>query len=264
MWQTYYNKWTDTLETCDASCTTTYSPSTGCNREAHCIDPSTCEATAVSGTECHMCYDYHCTGCTDHHMGSCDTGCRGTSEHDTTICQCANNFEAVKYTRRDRTSPCCQRHCARCMLEVEGRYCIECCAGDTTGSDGECVEVAKEMPGYRVGTDGFIICNVHCPSGFNNSVLPCTVLHTTLIADWDLTWITRPMYNYATNYSTSFTPNTPPGGWTQFGDALPYKLRGSWFGNETTQRALVVDDPLQFHHTFTMAFWVRMEATSGD
>ena len=169
-----------------------------------------------------------------------------------------------KYTRQDRTQPCCARHCRRCSLEVEGIYCLECCAGDTTGSDGECTEAAKAMPGHTIASNGFVICNLTCPSGFNNSVNPCSLLHTTNIVDWDLTWIERPIYNYASNFSTTHTPDVPPGGWTQFGDALPYKLRGSWFGSETTQRVLVVTDSFQFHHTFTMAFWLKMEATSGD
>ena len=84
LWKIFYNHWYSAVRTCDASCTTTYSDM-GCDSEGLCLDPSGCDASANSNTNCHMCFDYHCTGCTGKHDAMCTTGCRGTATHSTDI-----------------------------------------------------------------------------------------------------------------------------------------------------------------------------------
>ena len=166
MFDTFYNHWYNTPRQCHSS-----HAGIGCRREAFYIGG--CTTGATSANYCHMCYDFHCTGCTNHHYESCTTGCQGQATHiNTQKCDCDANFEGIDYTREDTTSPCCARHCAHCTAEEIGANCLECCPGDTTGvsgNEGECIEVTRIQPGFTIASDGFVVCSPTCPAGYELS-----------------------------------------------------------------------------------------------
>ena len=88
-----------------------------------------------------------------------------------------------------------------------------------------------------------------------------------MIVDWDLTWIIRPIYNYATNRNGHYEPKNPPAGYTKFVPGIPYKLRGTWFGpdhlDSSKHSCLYVDDGMMFRHTFTIVWWTKLTNTTG-
>ena len=134
------------------------------------------------------------------------------------------SFEGITYTREDSTSPCCARHCAHCTNEELGQYCLECCPGDTTGATanaGECIEVTRIQPGFTIAAHGFVVCSPTCPTGYYLSGNTCyqTAGVTSLIIDWDMTWILRPVNNYAPNRESYHRPDNPPSGDTKFANA---------------------------------------------
>ena len=88
-----------------------------------------------------------------------------------------------------------------------------------------------------------------------------------MIVDWDLTWIVRPIYNYATNRNGYHEPKDPPVSHAKFAPGIPYKLRGTWFGpdhlDSSLQGSLYIDDGIMFRHTFTIAWWTKLTDTTG-
>ena len=86
---------------------------------------------------------------------------------------------------------------------------------------------------------------------------------TTYIVDWDMTWITRPMYNYAPGMSTNWRLSDPPGSWNYYAPGLPYKLRGTWFGDNAGAQTGVYAVDLHLHTVFSMVWWLKLESSSG-
>ena len=270
MWDTYYNHWYGTTTQCRSDYTG--GNGVGCRREAAYI--GSCNTGAVSGNYCHMCYDWHCSGCKNHHYGGCETSCQKQASHNSGsgICTCDWSFEGIAYTREDTTSPCCARHCSHCTNEELSQYCLECCPGDTTGAagnNGECIEVTRVQPGFTLAHNGFVVCSPTCPSGYYLSGNTCYHewwFGSTMIVDWDMTWILRPIHNYAPNRANYWEPDNPPSSHYKFKNAQPYKLRGTWFGphhlDSAAQETLVVN-AMMFRHVFTFIWWSRLTDTSG-
>ena len=73
-----------------------------------------------------------------------------------------------------------------------------------------------------------------------------------------MTYIIRPIKNLA--WDGVFELNSPDS-YASIEEALPYKLRGSYFDGAT--RALVNEEGIRFHLDFSFEFWAQFHRVSG-
>ena len=163
------------VTTCDSTCTNNY---LGCRRIGR------CQSCLLGFNHCHMCYDYYCTNCSDHALGTCSS-CENEYTYSSGGCTCKNDMYGRTYVRDDTLNPCCANGCNQCVDSLHYAYCRSCRAG------------FYEQPKLYDPHTNFEVCMQDCPSGYTTGENQVCVGSAELVINYDLTYIERTFDNLA-------------------------------------------------------------------